>query len=86
MRHFKPVHLGNRPYRSPVPFLPAPMYRGASSSFLFRLIGMKRRDLVGTISNSAYAMRLETAPTGVRKCLFIFRIHHSFIIAAIVTL
>ena len=32
--------------------------------------------LVGTVSNCAYAVRLETAPTGGRKCLFIFRIHH----------
>ena len=29
-----------------------------------RLIGMKRRDLVGAVSNSADAVRLETAPTG----------------------
>ena len=56
MRHSKPVRLGNRTYRSPVPFLPAPMYRGASSSFLSRLIRMKRRDLVGTVSNSAGAV------------------------------
>ena len=27
--------------------------------------------------NGVYAVRLETAPTGERKCLFIFRIHHS---------
>ena len=27
--------------------------------------------LVGTVSNSADAVRLETAPTGGRKCLFI---------------
>ena len=39
--------------------------------------------LVGTVSNSADAVRLETlvtiyrtAPTGGRKYLFIFRIHH----------
>ena len=34
--------------------------------------------LAGTVSNCAYAVRLETAPTGGRKCLFIFRIHYSF--------
>ena len=33
--------------------------------------------LVGTVSNCAYVVRLETAPTGGRKCLFIFRIHYS---------
>ena len=33
--------------------------------------------LVGTVSNSADAVRLETAPTGERECLFIFRIHHN---------
>ena len=32
--------------------------------------------LVGAVSNCAYSVRLETAPTGRRKCLFIFRIHH----------
>ncbi len=32
--------------------------------------------LVGTVSNCANAVRLETAPTGGRKCLFIFRIHY----------
>ena len=32
--------------------------------------------LVGAVSNCAYSVRLKTAPTGVRKCLFIFRIHH----------
>ena len=32
--------------------------------------------LVGAVSNCAYAVRLETEPTGGRKCLFIFRIHH----------
>ena len=32
--------------------------------------------LVGAVSNCAYAVRLETAPTGGQKCLFIFRIHH----------
>ena len=35
--------------------------------------------LVGTVSNCAYAVRLETAPTGGRKCLFIFRIHYKLI-------
>ena len=34
--------------------------------------------LVGTVSNCAYAVRLETAPTGGRKCLFIFRIYYSY--------
>ena len=33
--------------------------------------------LVGTVSNCADAVRLETAPTGVRKCLFILRIHYN---------
>ena len=33
--------------------------------------------LVGTVSNCAYAVRLETAPTEGRKCLFIFRIHYN---------
>ena len=33
--------------------------------------------LVGTVSNCADAVRLETAPTGGRKCLFIFRIHYN---------
>ena len=33
--------------------------------------------LVGTVSNCADAGRLQTAPTGERKCLFIFSIHHS---------
>ena len=32
--------------------------------------------LVGAVSNCADAVRVETAPTGRRKCLFIFRIHH----------
>ena len=57
--------------------LQIPIYRvpfRASSSFLSRFIKMKRRDLVGTVSNpdrsgsresgQAYAVRLETAPTG----------------------
>ena len=35
--------------------------------------------LVGTVSNCAYAVRFLTAPTGGRKCLFIFRIHYSFL-------
>ena len=26
--------------------------------------------------NGVYAVRLKTAPTGERKCFFIFRIHH----------
>ena len=34
--------------------------------------------LVGAVSNCAYAMRLKTAPTGGRKCLFISCIHYSF--------
>ena len=55
-----------------VPFRLSRFYRGGS-----RYIGLKRRDLVGTVSNCADAVRLETAPTGWRKCLFIFRIHHS---------
>ena len=62
--------LGKRNYRSTVPFR-------ASSSFLSRLIGMKRRDLVGAVSNCAYSVRAKTAPTGRRKCLYIFRIHHN---------
>ena len=33
--------------------------------------------LVGTVSNCAYPVWLETAPTGGRKCLFIFRIHYN---------
>ena len=33
--------------------------------------------LVGAVSNCAYAVRLKTAPTKGRKCLFIFIIHHS---------
>ena len=32
--------------------------------------------LVGAVFNCAYLVRLETTPTGGRKCLFIFRIHH----------
>ena len=32
--------------------------------------------LVGAVFNCAYSVRLETAPTGGRKCLFIFIIHH----------
>ena len=36
--------------------------------------------LVGTVSNCAYAVRLETAPTGGRKCLFIFRIYHNIVV------
>ena len=32
--------------------------------------------LVGAVSNGAYAVRLKTAPTGGRKCSFIFNIHH----------
>ena len=35
--------------------------------------------LVGAVSNCAYAVRLETAPTGGRKCLFIFRIHQDWL-------
>ena len=34
--------------------------------------------LVGTVSNCADAVRLETAPTGGRKCSFIFCIHYNF--------
>ena len=44
---------------------------------------MKHPKLVGAVSNCAvstdhgiYAVRLETAPTGRRKCPFIFRIHY----------
>ena len=33
--------------------------------------------LVGAVSNCAYSVRLKTAPTGRRKCPFIFRIHHN---------
>ena len=33
--------------------------------------------LVGAVSNCAYSVRLETAPTGGRTCLFIFGIHHN---------
>ena len=33
--------------------------------------------LVGTVSNCADAVRLQTAPTGGRKCLFIFTTHHN---------
>ena len=29
------------------------------------------------LPNGVYAVRLETAPTGERKCPFIFRIHHN---------
>ena len=32
--------------------------------------------LVGAVSNCAYSVRLQTAPTGGRKCSFIFNIHH----------
>ena len=32
--------------------------------------------LVGAVSNCAYSVRLETAPTGRRKCPFIFGILH----------
>ena len=32
--------------------------------------------LVGAVSNCADSVRLETAPTGGRRCLFIVRIHH----------
>ncbi len=74
-----PGRLGKRNYRFTVPFR-------ASSSFLSRLIGMKRRDLVGAVSNhdrsgsresgQAYSVRLKTAPTGGRKCSFIFNTHH----------
>ena len=34
--------------------------------------------LVGAVSNCAYAVRLETAPTGGRKCSSVFNIHYSF--------
>ena len=34
--------------------------------------------MVGTVSNCACAVRLETAPTGERKCPFIFRIHYKY--------
>ena len=36
-----------------------------------------KHPLVGAVSNCAYLVRLQTAPTGERKCLFIFSIHHS---------
>ena len=39
-------------------------------------LGYRTYRLVRTVSNCAYAVRLETAPTGGRKCLFIFRIHY----------
>ena len=55
MGHAKPGRLGKRNYRATVPFR-------ASSSFLSRLIGMKRWDLVGAVSNCAYAVRFLTAP------------------------
>ena len=33
---------------------------------------------VGAVSNCAYAGRFVTAPTGGRKCSFIFNIHYKF--------
>ena len=36
--------------------------------------------LVGTVSNCADAVRGETAPTGGRKCLSVFSIHHKLLI------
>ena len=46
---------------------------------------MRHSKLVGAVSNCADAVRLETAPTGERKCLFIFRIHHNSIGVALLT-
>ena len=41
--------------------------------------------LVGAVSNCADAVRGKNAPTGERKCLFIFRIHYSADISPILT-
>ena len=35
-------------------------------------LGNRTYRLVAAVSNCAYAVRLKTAPTGGRKCLFIF--------------
>ena len=40
-------------------------------------MGHSKSRLVEDADESA-PVRLETAPTGERKCLFIFRIHHSY--------
>ena len=42
-----------------------------------RILHLPLSRLVGAVSNCADAVRLETAPTGGRKCLFIFRIHYN---------
>ena len=39
--------------------------------------------LVGAVSNCADSVRLETAPTGGRKCSSVFNIHHSFPVGGI---
>ena len=80
----QPGAVRNRTYRFPGPFLlcsenpdksgPAPMYRGASSDS--RPGAAEDPDFSGR----ANAVRLETAPTGERGYLLIFRIHSSWIL------
>ena len=82
----QPAHVKNECNRSPASGLGNPAYRRTIVDFSInetRQTGAVRKTklpfyrLVGAVSNCAYSVRLKTAPTGGRKCLFVFNSHHN---------